>query len=175
MTTEQPVWKYVGHVGDVDPVSYGGGLVFVDTTGVYAPEMVYFEPASDDEWKDKGDAAELTVYRFPLDPPRFKTLTETGKQTHMFARELPASERGKTWEWYNEWFVRDLASVAESAGQSWLALARALMSKNAMQRAWAYETLLQYHGAHEFDSYHITMSETEARERWSAELAQTRA
>lgn len=175
MTTQQPVWKFAGHIGDVDPVSYGGGFVYVDETRVYPPELVWLDPASDEEWAEKEDAAEVTVYRFPLDPPRFKTLTEAGKASGFSSsHELPASERGKTWEWYAEWYVSHAGAVAESTGQSAFSLLRSLASKDPMRRASGYWDLVGYFGAYEFDSYPVKMTEAEARERYAAELTTCR-
>lgn len=177
--TNQPIWKYAGHVGDVDPLSYGGGFVYVDETGVYPPELTYFEPATDDEWQtyrdnDKQDEIPITVYRIVLDRPRFKTLTEEGKRHSFRTKELPANERGKTWYWYDEWFVKDLASVAATCGTTKFAMLRDLFSKDACERAFAYETLIQHFGPNEFDSYPLTLTEKEAREQYAAELKQTR-
>ena len=59
--TNQPKWIKVGAVGDVNPVEYGGGLVFEDKTGVYAPEVEYYERDSDAEY------SKIRVYRFSAD------------------------------------------------------------------------------------------------------------
>lgn len=48
MSTQQPNWKLVANLGDVNVAEYGGFLVYVDTTGVYAPEVEMYE-AKDDE------------------------------------------------------------------------------------------------------------------------------
>ena len=96
METNQPKWKCIGHIGDVDPIAYGGGFVYVDETGIYPPELTYFEPASDEDWKENEDKAKLQEYRIVLDPPRFKTLTAKGKQGCFSTRELPANQRGAT-------------------------------------------------------------------------------
>ena len=50
MKTQQPRWKNVGHIGDVDPIAHGGGFVYEDSTGVYCPEMTYFETLDDGTW-----------------------------------------------------------------------------------------------------------------------------
>lgn len=57
---QQPTWRNIGHVGDVDPIAYGGGFVYEDETGVYCPEMAYFEPAPDED-------SPLHVYRVLLE------------------------------------------------------------------------------------------------------------
>jgi hypothetical protein len=45
----QPKWKCIGHVGDVDPVEHGGGIVYTDETGVYPPEAVFFLEFGDNQ------------------------------------------------------------------------------------------------------------------------------
>ena len=40
--SKQPVWKYVGNLGDVTPIENDGAFVFVDETGVYCPELEHF-------------------------------------------------------------------------------------------------------------------------------------
>ena len=66
--TQQPVWKKVGTVGDINPLDYDGGFVYVDTTGVYPPEMEYIEVQSMCDGREDGP---WKVYRVVLDPPRF--------------------------------------------------------------------------------------------------------
>jgi hypothetical protein len=175
--TNQPEWKYVGRIGDVDPISYGGGFVYEDVTGVYPPELSYIEPATDEEWEkytnaDNEDALPLQVYRIVLDAPRFKTYTAEGQRTAWGqpARKLPANERGKTWEWHPEWYVAHLASVAESCGISQMSILRDLLSKHAGKRARGYETLIQCLGVENFDAYPITMTQAEARAHFAEEL-----
>ena len=158
----QPTWKHVGSIGDKDPIAYGGGFVYIDTTGVYAPEMVWFEPGTDEQWHKTEGATKLQAYRFVLEPPRFKTLRggqwDTTKPENMV--------------WHNEWFVKDLASVATSCGHgSHMYLLRGLLSKDPMQRARAYWDILGYFCVHEFDSYPVEMTEDEAYSRFAAEMS----
>jgi hypothetical protein len=83
----QPIWECIGHIGDVDPIAYGGGFIYTDQTGVYPPELTWFEPGSHEEWKEKGAETQLKVYRIIL-------------------------ERDSTSEW---WYSR-LAAVSSSTG-----------------------------------------------------------
>lgn len=63
METKQPVWKFKGHCGDVDPIAHGGGFVYEDATGVYAPEMTWFEPAPDEDWHKTEGQTPVSIYR----------------------------------------------------------------------------------------------------------------
>ena len=162
--TQQPVWKKVGTVGDINPLDYDGGFVYVDTTGVYPPEMEYIEVQSMCDGREDGP---WKVYRVVLDPPRFKTLTEKGRTTISYSSHaLPASARGDTWCWYKEWYVRDLPDVAASIGSTALHLIRGLFSKDPMRRAAVYLDMALYHGWENFDNDPMTFTdraEIEAR------------
>jgi hypothetical protein len=158
--TNQPVWETVVNLGDVNVADYGGFIVKRDTTGVYAPEVEMYEPNQTHE----GTGG--TLYRFSLDSPRFKTLTEKGRSTHRFGSPLPMSEKGDTWHWYEEWYMDKLQGVADCCGTTWFALARLLVSKNPVDRGLAYQMLVGYFGPYEFDSYPITLTEEEAQERY---------
>ena len=65
--TQQPTWRYVTNLGDVNPIEHGGAFVFVDTTAVYPPEMEILEPPCDDIDIDDDDAR-WAVSRIVLDP-----------------------------------------------------------------------------------------------------------
>jgi len=43
MKTQQPVCKFLANLGDANPIEHGGFAVFVDETGVYAPECELLE------------------------------------------------------------------------------------------------------------------------------------
>lgn len=172
----QPQWKLAGHVGDIDPIAFGGGFVYVDETGVYPPEMTYFEPAPDEEWHKLGDKVPVQIYRVVLDPPRFKTLTEAGKRQLGItrAKDLPTSDRNVTWYWYNEWYVKYLPKVAESCGDTAFNFLRALLGKNPIARALVYESMIHYFGIVEFDSCPIEMPQDVAYTRYADEMAAIR-
>ncbi len=163
----QPEWECVGHIGDVDPIAHGGGFVYRDTTGVYAPCLAYFEPGSDEDWHKTEGATPLQVYRLGLDPPRFKTFMYG---SHDQSKLADPSSRGTVWRWYNEWFVEDLPSVASSAGTTACKLLRLLFSNSPMDRASAYQDIIGHFGAYEFDQYPLTMTEDEAYAKYEAEM-----
>lgn len=155
--SQQPQWKLVANLGDVNVADYGGFLVYVDETGVYQPEVEMYWP--NDEEETGG-----TMYRFVLEPPRFKTFLAGQWDTNKLAI---ASERGKSWCWYREWFVDKLSDVARYAGIPTFTMLRMLTSRNPVKRAMVYESLVGYFGPHEFDSYPVDLSEEAARERYA--------
>lgn len=156
----QPNWELVGNLGDVNVAEYGGFLVYRDTTGVYDPEVEMYEP-------NEGETGG-TVYRFVLERPRFKTLTDKGKRVgYMSSRELPASERNDTWHWYPQWFVDKLSDVADTCDTTKFQLLRDLFSRDPMDRAFAYRDIIGHFGPHEFDTYPLALPEDEAKKRYS--------
>lgn len=141
--SQQPIWKYVGHVGDRDPIAHGGGFVYEDITGVYPPEIHWFEPGSDEEWRDKGGATKLQVYRVMIEPDP-----------------------------EGEWWWKRLDDVASFTGLYLEALQESAKD-TTMERAILYADMLHYFGLHEFDSYPIEMTEDEAYSRYAFELAKS--
>ena len=139
--TNQPVWKYAGHIGDTDPIAYGGGYVYTDKTGVYAPELTWFEPAPDEEWHKTEGTTPLQVYRVML-------------------------ERDSTAEW---WYDK-LESIASYIGQTLEDVQIMAKSSNPVELAQLYSDLFSYFGVHEFDSYPNTMTEDEAYAQYAEEM-----
>jgi hypothetical protein len=66
--TQQPVWKFVANLGDVNLLDYGGLFVYVDTTGVYPPEAVKLIASED-------DFSATVEYRFVLENLTLETIT----------------------------------------------------------------------------------------------------
>jgi hypothetical protein len=138
--SQQPEWKCVGHIGDRDPIAHGGGFVYEDTTGVYDPEITWFEPAPDEDWHKTEGKTPVEVYRFIIE-------------------RIP--ER--------EWWYDKLDDVARSCGRTaedYIVEA----SGTVMERAMLYMDLIGYFGAFEFCQYPITMTEDEAYERYAEEM-----
>lgn len=113
--------------------------IFVDTTGVYAPEIEYL------------DATE--IYRWSLDQLHFN---EDGDLCNAHGHQ----------EWFQTCHA-DLRDVARSCGRKVRDLEDALASDNVMERAHAYMDIAGYHGAINFDQYPLTdVNEDLVSERW---------
>ncbi len=145
METKQPVWKYAGFVGDVDPIAYGGGFIYTDETGVYGPEMTWFEPGTDEQWHETESDTPLQVFR---------VLLETKPEA--------------------EWWFDKLEEIAGFTGQTAEELRLAAKSDNLVERANLYSDLIHYYGVEEFDSYPSTMTEDEAYARYAEEMKLSR-
>lgn len=159
MTTNQPIWKLAGTIGDINPFDYSGGFVYIDTTGVYAPEMEWIEVNEDRK-------TSWTVYRTILDRCE---LAQVNGEPHLvpfgFASrtDLPYPIGS-----YVEWFDDSMHSVARCMGQDVNELVDEICSDEPMSRANAYLSLAQYHGWENFDSDPLQYSDrSELESRYS--------
>jgi hypothetical protein len=139
--SSQPKWKLVAQLGDANPVDCGGYFIYEDETGAYAPEG---EKLFVDECVPHANA--WTVYRFPLD-----RLKIDGAYLIPFAYDVhtyphPVSR-------YDEWFHDDLNRVASYSGIALAQLRAMFCSANTIDRARAYETIGDYFGFDNLDSY----------------------
>jgi hypothetical protein len=132
--------------------------LFVDETGVYAPELEVAQ-----EIDDAPRAERFQVFRFSLD--KLKIVRRDGED-HLVCDRYRA-------EWphpvhtYVEWFAKDLKSVAATVGTTKAELIVALTGDDINARAGAYESIASHHGYNNFDDYPLTMSEKELNARWS--------
>lgn len=141
MPTQQPQWKCIGHIGDVDPIAHGGAFVYIDETGVYPAEMTWFQPGPDETWDKIGGQTPLEQYRIIL-------------------------ERDPT----DEWWWDKIPEVAKSCGQTEDEFRAFATDPNPLKRAWVYDSLIAYFGPHEFDSYPTTQTEDQAYEQYAEEM-----
>jgi hypothetical protein len=158
--TQQPTWQLVANLGDANPIEYGGYFVYRDTTGVYCEEAELLTPTEN----DYSETMNWEVHRFVLDRlERVETddrilLVPFGFSTRT---DLPRSI-----EAYDEWFSDDLGRVADWAGQTLEQMRNLLCSSDPIERAFAYQSIGEYHGLENLDSYPLKFdnrAEVEAR------------
>jgi hypothetical protein len=137
----QPRWKFVGSIGDVDPIAYGGGFVYEDELGNYSPEMDFLEPAPDGVWEKMGDKTPLHVFRIIL-------------------------ENDATAEW---WYER-LDGVAKFVGCPVEELQQMAKSDVVMEKALLYQDLVHYFGFDNFDPEPLSWTEGEAYIKYASEM-----
>jgi hypothetical protein len=151
MTTNQPIWKLAGTVGDVNPIDYSGGFIYTDETGIYPPELEWIES----EDSHKAEPTNWTVYRILLErcamvkiDGAFRLITANYKPdwTHPIDR-------------YIEWFDESIKNVSDSSGIPIADLETMLCSPDPKQLAQAYLELAQYHGWENFDSYPLKFTD----------------
>jgi len=143
----QPNWKCIAQLGDENPVDYGGLWVFIDTTGVYAPEVEkLFAPDDDDgSW---------TVYRFILEPCSWINGVLSDNKFHP---DKPA------------WFADpgELETLAAFAGFALESLIAMFTTGSIEERALAWDLVGQYHGHINLDQYPLQLSRKEAEARYA--------
>lgn len=147
--TKQPIWKLLANLGDVNPLEHGGFFVYQDETGVYAPEAESLQ--CDDE------ITKWTVHRFSLEKCTYQDGVLSDNKFHP---DHPA------------WFARDakhLEQLGSFVGRDVESLIAGFCSDNAVERAGAYQAAFDFYGAHEFDSYPLTLNRAEAEARIAAD------
>jgi hypothetical protein len=154
MTTVQPIWKFHSTVGDVNPIDYSGGFVYIDITGVYPPECEWIE-------SEDGHLAEpirWTVYRWTLERKSIVIGKDGSYLLVPYGYESRTDLPHPIAE-YDEWFHRDLSSVAQSNGVELDTLRREFTSNDPAILAGAYLAIAQYHGFENLDSYPLTFTD----------------
>jgi hypothetical protein len=138
----QPKWKLLANLGDVNPIEYGGYFVYVDETGAYPPEAEWLEADEDGTW---------TVYRFILDRCTHVNGILSNNPYHpdhpvWFAK--PESERAARPQ--DNTYLKD---AADCCGTDPDELAKLFCSADPLERAEAYRVVGLYHGFANLDQY----------------------
>lgn len=178
----QPKWKLAGTVGDVNPVDYGGGFIFVDETGVYPPELELIEvdesafsdePDDEPEFDEDGelindfdeleqansDKGKWTVYRFSLERCTYQNGILSDNKFHpdhaaWFAK--PEAEKANR--------PQDTTYLSNVAGCNDVKVEQLIewfCSEDVQERARAYMEIGSYHG---YDSLDHDPLEFDSRE-----------
>lgn len=128
MKTSQPSFHCIANLGDATPIEHGGVFVLVDKRGIYDPELWIF------------DADEMELTRFSITQCTRCPSDENSLSDNRFHSDSPA------------WFAKagGIAGVASFCGMSDYQFRGLLSSSDPVERATAYLTLYQYHGAENF-------------------------
>lgn len=154
--SQQPKWKFVANLGDVDPFESGGYFIFVDETGLYPPEAELLEV----DWVSNSKC-HRRVYRFILENCTYQNGILSDNQFHpnkpaWFAH--PPSKENSTC------FLSYLTSFS---GMSLKELVALFCSDDPCKRAIAWRIVGDYHGYENLDSYPIKLTAKEMRERYN--------
>lgn len=141
----QPVWKYIANLGDADPIEHDGAFLYVDSTGVYDPELELLV-------RQCGDEPTWQVYRVCLEPCTF---IDGVLSDNAFHKDYPA------------WFAKDIGHVSSFVGIDESDLIKLLCSLDPGERAEGYQCLIGHYGAYEFDQYPRRLDESEVRARYT--------
>lgn len=159
--TQQPKWKLLGTVGDVNPLDHSGGFVFVDETGVYDPEIEWIEPEGENEY---GEPIRWKVYRWSLEKCTYQNGILSDNPYHpdypaWFAK--PESERK-----HRPQDTTYLLDICKTMDVSEKTIISNLCGDDIMARANAYLDIARYHGMDNFDEYRLSFSDREELEYW---------
>lgn len=166
----QPNWKLVANLGDAAPIENGGAFVFIDTTGVYPPELEIWE----DRPVEGSDDVCLVASRVVLNPHTHVNGVLSANAYHPDLAEWYAKDgRLEDVAAFADWEISDL--VAAFCGRATLRPDDKDARDVAISRAQAYRDLVAYFGVFEFDQYPITHTTAECEdllESWGfADLA----
>jgi hypothetical protein len=156
MSDNQPVWKYLTNLGDVNFKDHDGLLLFKDETGHYTEEVEKIARiGEEDRWE---------IYRVVLDRCTFENGVLSDNQFH---KDMPA-----WWVDYDSdlYAVNEtrtgLAHIASHSGLEEVELAKMFCSVNPEERALAYEAVASYYGWMNLDHYPLTLNEAEFDKRY---------
>lgn len=86
--TNQPQWKRIDNLGDVHPIDYGGFFVYVDRTGVYAPEVELLDSPDSDDAPEGWTIHRAVIKKDPAGEWWFPKLREVAASIDMDVSEL---------------------------------------------------------------------------------------
>lgn len=139
----QPIWKLL-YATDYS-------ALYVDTTGVYDPEMEIAEEIFDAPGHER-----FFVYRFPIE--RLKRVTDDDGNIYVVPYRYDASWRYPASQ-YREWYLDTIGDIARSVGRTAEDLIDALCSEDPRERSFAYLDIGGYWGYDNLDSYPLRISE----------------
>lgn len=188
--TNQTEWECVANLGDADPITYGGLLVYIDKTGAYPPEVEVIQEEENPDYEedfdeeehgpdgydeDKHEELHWTIYRTPLERCTYNPETECLSDNPYHPD-------------HSAWFSQTIKERAERPQDSGLEnicscvdiardeLIKLLCSDDPIELAHDYRCIADTWGWHEFDSYPLTIkSRQEMEERYKDDLEHLKA
>lgn len=145
METKQPVWKYLGNLGDVNPLKHGGFFVYFDKTGVYNVEAALLEPLED---------GKFNLSRFCCEKCSYVNGVLSDNRFHP---DKPA------------WFADRLDSMAETYGMTREEIIKMFISDAPLELASAWRMVGEYFGYMNLDSYPIKLTRREVYNKFRKE------
>lgn len=130
----------LGTIGDVNPIEYGGGIVFAPKEEGYSPTLEVTYGLDDDSVnviEDDEGSTKLKLYRVDI-----------------------ADDASTDLSWV------DWEGVARSIGSTESQLLKEARSKDLMARVYAYESAAGYYGWQTFDSRPLDITARELDGRW---------
>jgi hypothetical protein len=188
----QPKWKCVGNLGDVDPITHGGILVYIDETGVYPPEVEVIEPYKnenhdsdyDQDYQDEDDPDPEFAYDEELSEELHWTIHRVILERCTWDAETGVLSDNKYHPQHAAWFAKPESKRAERPQDTTYLrevcncmdmdqdeLIKLFCSDDPLDLAEAYSCVAGYHGWHEFDHYPLDCkNRKEIEERYADDL-----
>jgi len=149
---QQPLWKKIGTLGDINPIDYDGGSVYQDTRELYPAELEYVIRQENGDW---------FVYRVCLDRLRYRDgyLYNAAVEDGWGKRSWSDPTKEFYPSNYDEWFSKDLDALASFCGCHRKALINFFCSESEQNRAFAYSIVADYWGWDNLDSYPLQFTD----------------
>lgn len=157
--------KYLGNLGDVNPIEHGGYFIYQTTRD--NGEIEYHAEKLDSPEEDILGAT-WRVYRFTLDRQKLVRL-ESMDRPYL----VPYSWNDTYPHYiskYEEWFVKSLGEVASYVGSTKKGLELVLTSDDPLQLAWAYQCIGDFHGWANLNADCFLLTKKEVKQRYQKEL-----
>jgi len=164
--TQQPDWRYVCNLGDASPIDHGGDFLYVDATGVYAPEIEKLEVPNDDVFDTP--RARWTVYRFIVEPCTYVGGILSDNKYHPAHPAWFAHPYDPARPQDGDGGLEELSSYRGVTVEELVAM---FLDPDVRVRADAWLLAASYHAIENFDSYPLTCKRDEIEKRYEDELA----
>lgn len=162
-TTNQPRFACVANLGDTDPINYGGKFVYIDTTGVYDPELEILEEPLFNGSTDKPET-EWVVYRICLESHTYTTENRKGERIACDPENPDGVLSDNSYHLdYPVWYADKIESIASTVGCDASDLITRFCSDNPVTRASAYVDVTLHYGPSEFDQYPLYLGKNASR------------
>lgn len=194
MSTPQPVWKFIANLGDANPIDHGGYFVYIDETGVYAPEAeLLVEPSDDEVQRDdrRKDSMERQLIR---NYEKMLGRDATNAEIDAHVKAHLGFESALRWTVYRfrlepctyingilsenkyhpdkpAWFATYFSYLAKSVELDVDDLAGLFCHESPIERAHAWRVVGEYHGFDNLDAYPLTLNRAEVEKRYAEELS----
>ncbi len=197
--TNQAIWKFIGNLGDINPIEHGGLFVYIDETGHYSPEAVLLHPKTEKKYEVRRFSIENCTYTNGEDLYKFFcSLTSESRKNYRFNDytwdQLPDFER-TTWNTkgilsdnkfhplYPAWFAKPesekanrpqdttyLSNISRQYEKTNQELIAGFLSSDPLARAKSWEMVGVYHGWDNLDSYPQYLTRKDVLERFKVEI-----
>ena len=150
MISNQPCYRCIENIGDIDPFEHGGAFVCVDKFNVYPPILLILDAYP--------DHIEFTHRLYEIELDRCFLVKENKKIVGIGSNLYHTD--------FCEWFgnLASLETVASSAGRGdYDSFMRGFVTSDPIERAFSYKAVADYYGLHEFDQYPREFTEEKAK------------